>query len=159
MTPVKREHRPILLLSPSTRGGSWRWIDEVVREVGVDKDCVAVAYGRKQELGGAIQPGLVFPFFAYENYGLAMLRHPILALTYNVPLLLLTYVAFLRWRPRLIMTNGIILAAACKPYAAISRAKVLMAFHGHIGPRRPWFRSIVRRSLRHVRRAFEQGAP
>src|SRR5712691_3218559 len=128
-----RKHRPVLVISPSTRGGSWRWIQEVTGGIRLENQLYVVAYGRKDEIGANWRAGILVPFISYEKVGLWMHRHPAVVPFYNLPLVFVAYLAMMRWRPRAIVANGLFLALACTPYSLIANVKILLAFHGYVG--------------------------
>jgi glycosyltransferase involved in cell wall biosynthesis len=149
-----RRPGPILIVSPSTRGGSWRWIREAVSAAGIQKDSVVVAYGQADEVGRDVPALVLIPFLSYERIGLWMSKHPVFIPLYNLPLVIGLYWSLFRWRPRAILANGVFLAVMCAPYARVSRTKLFLAFHAYLGGHPPWVKRLLRSALRPVAKAF-----
>lgn len=144
----------VLVVSPSTRGGSWRWIEEAIRHAGLTGHTSVVAYGRGCDLSATGCRSMLVPFLPYERVGLWMSRHPASITLYNFPLVLALFTALLRWRPRVIMANGIVLAIAATPYARMARAELILAYHSYLSHRPPWVKRLVSFALRGVDHAF-----
>jgi glycosyltransferase involved in cell wall biosynthesis len=145
---------PILVVTSSTRGGSWRWIQEVIQAAGLGSRCTVVAYGRRDEVGSGVQGAVILPFLSYDKIGLWMSSRPALVPIYHMLLAIATYASFVRWRPRVIIANGVFLTLLCVPYVVISRARLFLAFHGYIGAHPRWLLGILRVMMRPVHLAM-----
>lgn len=142
----------ILVLSPSLQGGSWRWIEEVFGECDglVRRRSVVLAYGGRRLKSRVFQSVLRLPFIPYERVGLALSQHTLMLAAYNAPLALMSLVALWIMRPRVVIANGILLAAIAIPYAWISGAKLYLAYHGYAGHYSRRVRKIVGGALQRV---------
>jgi glycosyltransferase involved in cell wall biosynthesis len=125
----------LIILSPSVRGGSWRWIEEVVGECGggLQQRATVIAYGRHRVRGNSLGRTLSLPFIPYEKVGLWLSSHPAFLLVYNAPLALWCQLLLWLLRPRVVMANGVLLSAVATPYAWLTGAKLFLAYHAYAG--------------------------
>jgi glycosyltransferase involved in cell wall biosynthesis len=152
VTTRRMARSELLVITASLQGGSWRWIEEVVTAANLDRVTV-LGYGSGRSR--ASTPKVVrLPFLSYERSGIWLDRHRVALVAYNFPLVLATYVAMLLCRPKAVMANGVLLTAACVPYALVTKAKLYLAYHGFSGHISQRIRKALVRWLSHVDRAF-----
>jgi glycosyltransferase involved in cell wall biosynthesis len=141
------------VITSSLQGGSWRWIEEVVSAAALDRVAV-LGYGKRPSGRGQLQTVVRLPFLSYERFGMWMDKHRLGLAAYNLPLVLATYFAILVYRPKAIMANGVLLTAACVPFALLSKVKLYLAYHGFSGHLSARTRSVLQRWLSRVDQAF-----
>ncbi len=150
--------RPLLILTPATRFGSWAWIEKALArrpEVPV----VVVGYGRSKTAPPHVRFVTLPPIVDYGTWGarLAERRYLALNLLYYAPLVPLAWFVAVRHRPRVVLANGVNAAAILAPLTWFG-SRLVLAYHGsieHAGDR--WHR-LLRRVLAPVDLAFVNSA-
>ncbi len=123
----------ILVVSPSIRGGSWRWIEEAISASRIRGRVDVLAYGAATDVHLEGVRKITLPFFSYERFGFWMSRHPAVLVVYNLPLIAALYIVLVTRRPKTIVVNGVLLSVAALPYAKVAGAKVILAYHSYMG--------------------------
>lgn len=147
----RRPQRPILVVTPSFRGGSWRRTEEALRRVAdVDNGhgvpdardhpaptFLCVGYGpastaeRRRQILPAPHRVVQIPFGDYSQWHF-LVQAPFLAVLVSLPLALITYVQAVLRRPHTIFANGLVAAFLVLPVAGLLRARLLVAHHGWV---------------------------
>lgn len=152
--PSPRNGVAVAVVSPSTQGGSWRWIEECVELAGVWSETQVIAYGKRTHVPIAARWALVLPWISYEKVALWLARHIWVIPFYNVPLVIVAYGVILLRRPRIIVANGLLLGAALAPLQKVLNCQVVVAYHSYSSHFSPRLRRALGRLLADVRVAF-----
>lgn len=146
--------RPVLVLTPATRFGSWAWIEKVLA-ADPSRPVIVVGYGRSETASANVRFATLPPLIDYGAWGprLAERRFLALNLLYYAPLVPIAWWIILRHRPRVLLANGVNSAAILGLLAGKHR-RLLLAFHGSIGHAGQRWHGILRRVLGRVDRAF-----
>jgi glycosyltransferase involved in cell wall biosynthesis len=144
----------VIVVTPATRFGSWSWIEKAL-ERSPDVRAVVVGYGRAPSAPANIRfvslPAVVD--YAAVAPKLAERRFLALNALYYAPLVPLAWWAVLRYRPRVLLANGVNAAMLLGPLTRLG-PRLVLAFHGSVEHAGLGWHRILRRSLRPVDVAF-----
>jgi len=150
--------RPILVVTPATKFGSWAWIEKALAER-PDQPAIVVSYGRSDTAPPNVRFVALPVLIDYAAWGprLAERRYLALNLLYYAPLLPIAWWLAVRHRPSVLLANGVLPAAILGPLTMFG-ARLILAFHGSIGHVGGRWHATLRRVLRPVDVAFANSA-
>ena len=143
-----------LLVTPATKFGSWAWFDKIIRASADRVDWLVVSYGTPPDPPPNVR-FVSLPATDYARLGRLMSGRRFLALNllYYLPLAPLALVAGVRFRPHVVIGNGVLPTALVLPFV-LFRRRVLLAFHGYVGHAGGGWHRLMRLLLAHADRAF-----
>ena len=129
---MRDSKKKALVVTPSARGGSWGAIRALMHEAEPSFVFTVVALGTvlKQDRRYRIWR-LPYPNYD-EGAGRVASSNSVLALIYDLPLLLLSFAALLLYRPSVVMGNGLLVSLAMSIPAKMLGAKVICCHHGYV---------------------------
>ena len=161
--------RPILVVTPSFRGGSWRRTEEAIRRASSGSSasgqetknlvCHCVGYGpwsttdTSEEVLPAPHRVIRIPFGEYSRWHF-LVQMPILSAFTSLPLACVSYVWGFYLRPRAVFANGLVAAFWLLPLVWILRARLLVAHHGWVADVKGPAAWLTRRLGRHLEKVF-----
>jgi glycosyltransferase involved in cell wall biosynthesis len=152
--PKQQPKRPVLVLTPATRFGSWAWIEKALEQI-TDTQVVVVSYGTSSAAPDSVRFVSLPAAIDYGRWGVALAerRFFLLNILYYAPLALLAWWAVLRYRPSVMLANGVFAATILGPLAKRDR-RLILAFHGSIEHAGPLWHRVLRKVLSRVDHAF-----
>lgn len=160
MTPRDHEGSPsafrrrVLIVTPAARFGSWAWIEKAV-ELAEDVEVVVVSYGSSPSAPRNVRFVSVPAIVDYGRWGVAFAqrRFFLLNLLYYAPLVPVAWWTALRFRPHVLLANGVFATAILRPFRT-RRRRLVLAFHGSIEHAGGFVHRVLSRVLAAVDTAF-----
>lgn len=158
MATGQKDKCTVLVISPSTRGGSWLSTEHILKGIANyynKKRCIIIACtgmpGHKITVKNTRHIYIKnVSYFKYENI---LMKAPLFSILYLVPIILLSIILQFIYKPIIIVANGIVLSLSTIPYKLFSRKKavVVLSYHGAIEKYiNPSLRKILRLILNSI---------
>jgi len=128
---VSNKENRVLIVTPSLRGGSWTFLDQLIREAENDFDFVVAGLGDAKRKYKGIRIYSI-PYFKYDTLGLTLSMNGLFPLLYELPLLFLTFLSALIHRPKIIIGNGFVASLGSILPAKLVHAKVVLSHRGYV---------------------------
>jgi len=123
---------PLMLITPDMSGGSYLSSVYPIQLAGLSASTVVVTLSK---VAGRTSNLKVFGFSKYLDYrkiGQLMAKNPIVSLMYHSPLYLMTLVLFLRFKPSVIISNGLLSGLFGLFLASIFRREFVLSHNGQL---------------------------
>jgi glycosyltransferase involved in cell wall biosynthesis len=144
----------VIVVTPAARYGSWSWIEKAVART-PDVQVVVVGYGRAPAAPPNVRFVSLPSVVDYASLAPKLAQRRFLALNalYYAPLIPLAWWAVVRYRPRVLLANGVNAAMIVAPLTRLG-PRLILAFHGSIEHAGPVWHRVLRRFLASVDLAF-----
>lgn len=119
----------VLVMTPALSGGSWISLEEPINELVDEFQFVIAGLGSVRHKRGEL---LLFnmPYFDYAKVGLIISSNPLFILLYEFPLLLLSLLLMILYRPKIIIGNGFATILPVAGLAKLMDCKIICSFRG-----------------------------
>ena len=128
---IRKKENCILIVTPSLRGGSWTFLDQLMQEAKKNLDFVVAGLDGTKRKYRRIRIYTI-PYFKYDTFGLTISMNGLFALLYELPLLILSFFTALIYRPKIIIGNGFVASLGSILIAKLVDGKVVVSHRGYI---------------------------
>ena len=119
----------VLVMTPALSGGSWISLEEPINELVNEFQFIVAGLGSVRHKRGELL-SFHMPYFDYVKVGLVISKNPLFILLYEFPLLLLSLLLMILYRPKIIIGNGFATTLPIAVLAKLMDCKIICSFHG-----------------------------
>jgi len=119
----------VLIITPALSGGSWISIEEPMNELVNKFEFLVASLGPVRHKRGKFA-SFNIPYFDYVKAGPIISSNPLFLLLYKFPLLLLSLLLIILYRPKIIVGNGFATTLPIAVPAKLMGSKVICSYHG-----------------------------
>ncbi|MEI7792460.1 MAG: glycosyltransferase family 4 protein [Candidatus Berkelbacteria bacterium] len=139
--------KKVFVVTPAFSGGSWICTERLITEIARQKVHVfSLGLGTIFHRNKAIKY-FAIPFPRYDKWGFLTSLSSAVALIWNIPLMIFSFVALIVYMPSLVIFNGFAAGLTIAPFAKLLRIKTVVVYHGYIEKNSNSFVSGVLRFL------------
>jgi glycosyltransferase involved in cell wall biosynthesis len=134
MPSTRARRETALVVTPATQFGSWAWLEKVIAAADGTVDWIVLSYGRPDYEIEGVRFVTLPAFVEYPRVARLLSHRPLLWINalFLLPLGVLAWVCAFRFRPKVVVANGVASAAFTAPLRVLG-VRILLAFHGTVG--------------------------
>ena len=128
---MKFDRKTVLVITPALSGGSWICIKELIEGATDTFRFIVAGIGTTNQKDKK-SIFYIIPYLTYDKWSLFLSSNSLLSLVYKLPLLLLSLLLIMVYRPKIVIGNGFVPSLAAIFPAKLIGSKVVVFHHGYL---------------------------